>query len=1057
MRQLLDSLQERAKELSCLYRIDEILADADLPLEEAAQLLVDALPSGWMYPEICCARLSVRDLTAISCGCFAETSWFLKSPITEDDEAVGELVVFYREEKPVADEGPFLREERKLIDAVAERISHFVTRKKLRSLHRHLSSALETEAEARRRGEWGIVLEFLRGTDLPLLRRITRRMINYLGLLGIPDAAPLLQTFTAGYSSSPTDDNAPLRRSALQDVAPLSEETFRIAAKHLPEDELVGSVRGWIEEERSGPLIEILEDPARALPEILEAIDRHRIQVGETKNLPAAFQRSLGTALLRRLFSDDSTFISIASKFVSLEDCYDLVDKVIYPPQSHGKLGGKSGGLFLASEILRHAPSSSDVLRQVRFPKTWYISSDGSMEFVRHNSLRNLYVTKYMGVEGVRQEYPHLVHLLKNSAFPPELTRGLALALDDFGDRPLIVRSSSLLEDRLGSSFAGKYKSLFLANVGTRKERILALQDAIAEVYASMFGPDPIEYRAERNLLDAHEEMGVLIQEVVGTSLGRYFLPAFSGVAFSHNEYRWSERIERQDGLVRLVPGLGTRAVDRVGDDYPVLLAPGKPGLRVNVTLDEVARYSPRWIDAIDLETGSVETLSLSRLLRDHGAEYPIIQQIVSIADGDRIRKPTGLELDFEAASPIATFEGLISDSIFPARMKELLQVLEREIGSPVDLEFASDGQDLYLLQCRAQSHSEEFSPSPIPRNLPRERVLFSAHRNISNGRVPDISHVVYVDPDEYSKIVDLEDLVRVGRVIGKLNRLLPRRRFALLGPGRWGSRGDVKLGVRVTYADISNTGLLIEIARLSGDFRPEPSFGTHFFQDLVEADIRYVPLYPDDTQGLLDELFLRRAKNLLPELLPEDEHLSEVVRVVDVRKERDGRILRVLLNADLDEAMGVFDYPHEREEAVASPGDQLSEAPEDAAWRWRIQMAERLATDIDLARFGVQAIYLIGSVKNGTSGPGSDIDLLIHDNGPGEEREALGLWLDGWSRSLAEMNYLRTGYSSDGLLDVHYLTDEDIAKRTSFAVKIGAITDAARLLVEDSDASDVY
>ena len=116
-----------------------------------------------------------------------------------------------------------------------------------------------------------------------------------------------------------------------------------------------------------------------------------------------------------------------------------------------------------------------------------------------------------------------------------------------------------------------------------------------------MFGPDPIQYRAGRNLLDVHEEMGIMIQEVVGTRVGRYFLPAFSGVAFSNNEFRWSPRIRREDGLVRLVPGLGTRAVDRLSDDYPVLVAPGQPGLRVNASLDEVVRYSPKMVDLIDL------------------------------------------------------------------------------------------------------------------------------------------------------------------------------------------------------------------------------------------------------------------------------------------------------------------------------------------------------------------------------------------------------------------------------------------------------------------------
>ncbi len=110
----------------------------------------------------------------------------------------------------------------------------------------------------------------------------------------------------------------------------------------------------------------------------------------------------------------------------------------------------------------------------------------------------------------------------------------------------------------------------------------------------------------------------------------------------------------------------------------------------------------------------------------------------------------------------------------------------------------------------------------------------------------------------------------------------------------------------------------------------------------------------------------------------------------------------------------------------------------------WRRHMAERIAGQIDPERFGVANVYLIGSVKNDNAGTGSDIDLLLHFRGTPEQLESLKIWLEGWSRCLAEINYLKTGYLSDGLLDVHIVTDEAIAQKTSFAVKIGAASDAA-------------
>jgi hypothetical protein len=1047
IQQLVESLQERAKELNCLYRIDEILYDPTRSLADVCHQLVEAIPSGWKYADVCAARLSLRGSRCQTAN-FKETPWFLTAPVLVEGQRVGKLSVHYTEERPPTDEGPFLKEERKLIDTIVERIGFYVTRRNLRKAHESLESARSLSAE-RESAEWGVILDFLRRTDPELLRRITRRMINNLDLSGIAEAEALLRKVASadGSGSDRAGDNVPLRKAQLQDFAPVSEEAFEIAARNLGEEEMVASIRTWIDEERSGFLIEVLEDQSRALSEVVEAIERHRSHIGDTDHLPLPFRRTLSAAMLRRLFSDETAYLNVAKDFIGLEDVYALVNHILYPLHGHGKLGGKSAGLFLAEQLLRKAGESSELLRGIKVPRTWYVSSNALLEFLNYNNLRELYFRKYMNIEHVRQEYPHIVHLLKNSHFPPEISRGLALALEDFGDRPIIVRSSSLLEDRMGSSFAGKYKSLFLPNSGSREERLEALQDAIAEVYASTFSPDPIEYRAERGLLDVHEEMGIMIQEVVGQRMGNYFLPAFSGVALSHNEFRWSARIRRHDGLLRLVPGLGTRAVDRVGDDYPILLAPGQPGLRVNVTPDEIVRYSPRWVDVINLETSTFETMELQALMRQCGIEYPVIRQIVSIVEENRIRKPTGLEPDFDVDDVVVTFDGLINDTSFVKRMEAILELLRGKLDAPVDIEFASDGMDLYLLQCRAQSHTEEFAPAPIPRNLPRELLLFSAHRSISNGQVPDITHIVYIDPDGYAELEELRDLRNVGKVVGRLNKLLPKRQFVLIGPGRWGSRGDIRLGVHVTYADINNTAVLMEVARKKGNYVPELSFGTHFFQDLVESDIRYIPLYPDEPEGFLDETYLRRAPNLLPDVIPEFGELADVVRVIEVAHGEEERVLRILMNADLDEAVGIFDVPRVAPAEAPVSADMMVAVPAEAHWRWRLRMAEQIAADLDPVRFGVKSLYVFGSVKNATAGPSSDIDLLVHDDGSGRGREELALWLDGWSRSLAETNYLRTGYKSEGLLDVHYVTDEDIEKQTSYAAKIDAVTDAARPL----------
>jgi predicted nucleotidyltransferase len=686
------------------------------------------------------------------------------------------------------------------------------------------------------------------------------------------------------------------------------------------------------------------------------------------------------------------------------------------------------------------------VFDRIKIPKTWYITSDSVLEFIRHNNLEDVYDHKYQDIERVRRDYPHLVQVFKNSRFPIELANGIGAALDELGEGPLIVRSSSLLEDQVGAAFSGKYKSLFVANRGTKEERLAALQDAIAEVYASIFAPDPIEYRAERGLLDVHEEMGIMIQQVVGVHVGRYFLPSFAGVAFSRNEFRWSPRILRDDGLVRLVPGLGTRAVDRLSDDYPVLFAPGQPKLPVNVTPDEVIRYSPQKIDVIDLEMNRFQTVDVRDLLREVGRDYPNVRKIVSTVSDGLIRVPMGLGPDWENDELVVNFAGLVAEGRFAHEMHTMLRYLSERLGHPVDLEFACDGQNLYLLQCRAQSASEDFEPSPIPRDLPPEKVIFSARRFVSNGRIPDLTHVVYVDAAGYAGLPSVEDLQDVARAVGKLNKILPRRQFVLVGPGRWGSRGDIKLGVGVGYSDINNSAALVEVASAQGKYTPEPSFGTHFFQDLVEADIRYLPLYPDDEGVIFNERFLIGSESILTDVLPDYGYLDRVLRVIDVPEVAGGQILKILLNADLDEAVAVLSDASADEGKSRMARFKTSEVS-DAHWRWRLLMAERIAASADKDRFGVKAMYVIGSAKNATAGPASDIDLIIHFDGDDGQRRALEDWLDGWSRSLAEVNFLRTGYRCDRLLDIHYVTDEDIRKRTSFAAKIGAVTDAARPL----------
>lgn len=1045
---LVKELEERAKELNCLYRIEDTLNNSQITLDEAFSIVVDTIPPGWQFPEITKVKLEYKGKVYTSDN-FSESLWFQRSDIKVNDEIAGHISVYYTKLVRDYDEGPFLKEERKLLNTISERLGHFILHKDTFAFISELQEIRDIST-GNIKHKWQVVLDMLHKTDRPLFNTIIRKLLHNLCWQEIKEAQQLLKDAGIEQKSEDSEDgemfdeNKPLKKKSL-DNEHFVQSVIRLADENLRDDEILSKLQKWIYEDKCSGLVKAVETMETSLNEISEALRKYYPLLSNGELSPS-IEKGLKVSLIRRFFTDQTEYISIAKDFVEISDFYELTDRIILPSKSYGKLGGKSAGMFLASKIIAKKSKSSDKFRNVKIPKTWFIPSDGIMHFLHYNELEEVIEQKYKDIEEIRREYPHIVQIFKNSDFTPEFINGVSVALDDFGDCPLVVRSSSLLEDQFGAAFSGKYKSLFIANRGTKAERLLALLDAISEVYASTFGPDPIEYRAERNLLDFHEEMGIMIQEVVGTNIGKYFMPAFAGVAFSNNEFRWSPRIKREDGLIRLVPGLGTRAVDRLGDDYPILIAPGQPNLRVNVSFLEKLKYTPQYIDVIDLQTNEFETHKINKIIKETGSEYPGLKNMVSIVRDNHITQPMGLNPDYEKEDLIITFEGLITNNNFVPMIKLLLDTLQEGMRHPVDIEFASNGNEFYILQCRSQTKSKEIQPDPIPRDIPRKKILFNANKYVSNGKVPEITHIVYVDPVAYNNIGSREELVEVGRAVSKLNKILPKRKFILMGPGRWGSRGDIKLGVNVTYSDINNTAMLIEIAKQVGNYLPDLSFGTHFFQDLVEASIRYLPLYPDDEDIVFNEVFLRKSENMLEHLVPEYKHLDDTLKVIDVTRSADGEVLRVLINAELEEAVAFLNQPVTSKITELDTSEYVEWQPSNY-WQWRYKMAERMASLIPAEKFGVKGFYIFGSSKNANAGPASDIDLLIHIDETVTDIEKLNLWFEGWSECLSELNYLKTGYKSDGLLDIHYVTDDDIEKRTSFASKIGAITDPAKQL----------
>lgn len=644
---------------------------------------------------------------------------------------------------------------------------------------------------------------------------------------------------------------------------------------------------------------------------------------GETQLAP---DEAMGVrvGLIRHLISDQLEFIAIAKRHLRIRDFEEIINRVIGAEAGMGRIGGKAAGMFLASRILlgpktrpysepgrpadTPSPSGAAAEPSIVIPESYYLRSDVIEDFIAFNGLGEYQNQKYKTPDDIRKEYPLIKSVFRNAEFPSGIVDRLRGVLQRLGNGPVIVRSSSLLEDRFGTAFSGKYASIFMANQGGFERRLKALLGAIAEVYASALGPDPLLYRRERDLIDYDEDMAVLIQKVVGSRFGPYFAPAFAGVAFSRNEYRWSPRIKREDGLMRIVAGLGTRAVDRIGSEFPRMVALGMPTLRHESGIPEIKSRAQRTLDVINLEKNRLETITLEQVL-EHAGDFPMLDRIVSISTEGMLTPPMGTFIDAAPSQLYITFDKLMSEGTFPSQMRAYLRKLELSYGVPVDVEFAHDGSQLFLLQCRTLSQGKEFGSISIPADIPEERTIFTAQKFVRSGLVEGIEYIVYVDGHAYDALPTRNQRTAVARVIGRINEKLAGRNFILMGPGRWGSN-DIRLGVPVSYADINKSKMLIEVAYERDGYVPEVSYGTHFFQDLVEAHISYLPLYPNDRRNRFNETFLHDSPNSLAELSPEAGKMSDVVRVIDVPAVTGGRTLHVVMDGNEDRALAYLADP---------------------------------------------------------------------------------------------------------------------------------------------------
>jgi hypothetical protein len=324
----------------------------------------------------------------------------------------------------------------------------------------------------------------------------------------------------------------------------------------------------------------------------------------------------------------------------------------------------------------------------------------------------------------------------------------------------------------------------------------------------------------------------------------------------------------------------------------------------------------------LNLRTGLLETHDFRTL--SSRINHPDLFYAVSLVEHDHLAPPLFKTQDLRGKEMCLTFDNLLSKTDFPALARKILSRVEAAYGRPVDIEFAWDQNHLYLLQCRSLSVRRELPHVTIPEDIPPDRILFRMPSALSSNVVTNLEFIVYVNPREYDRLPSFEAKMRIASVVNLLNRHMANRRYVLMGPGRWGSN-DINLGVRVTYSNINNASLLVEIAFAREGYTPEVSYGTHFFQDLVEAGIFVTPLFPDDPGASFQEDFVLRAENLLGSICPEVQDCGQVVRVIQVPSACRGDYLHVYMDAASHRSLGFFG-PGEEVRPEFEPG-QLVEA----------------------------------------------------------------------------------------------------------------------------------
>lgn len=581
--------------------------------------------------------------------------------------------------------------------------------------------------------------------------------------------------------------------------------------------------------------------------------------------------------ICNQMMTTESHMEQLILKYFTDEDFRKVWERKI----GGGVIGGKACGLLVARKLIEQ--DMPEYSGHIEPHNSFFVGTDVFYRYLVLNRCAELKARHTLEKEHFK-ETEELTSRLRNGMIPDDIREELADMLDHYGTTPIIVRSSSIMEDGYGNAFSGKYESIFCMNQGTKEERLAELEDAIRRVYASVMNEQAIEYRRKRHLLDVDEQMALLIQQVAGQAYGSFYFPAAAGMGCSYNPYKWMEYLNPEAGMLRMVAGLGTRAVERTPGDYPRLICLDRAQANLRTTMAERHKFSQRKVDVLDFAAKQLCTKPLEQII-----ELLPKWQKKMVLSRDTEAEDMLAERHIYRKIYFADCQGLVDDMDFIHMMRALMKMLETAYGRPVDVEFAvtcpdEDKWKLNLLQCRPlqAARSEQVR---IPEGVDHE-LLFDVRRtSMRRSKEERIDYIVWVDPQQYYEYTYAKK-PDVARFIGRINQRFEDTdyKLMLLVPGRIGTSSP-ELGVPVAYSEISQFNAICEVAYDKAGYHPELSYGSHMFQDMVEADVYYGAINDNSKTRLYQPELLADCPEILAGLCPEEPEMLRIVKLYDVRK----------------------------------------------------------------------------------------------------------------------------------------------------------------------------